>query len=269
MPFQKDIYTKNIHNPAENPYAAWLRHTDEKDLLLARLPAIFQRMRFSQLPRFPRDFSPVRILGIGDGTGHTALRILQLLDDLQIPFHYTATDPYQEQLAIFQASALAANRTNVVYLPVPLTDVKPPPEPSDLVIASHSLYYVPDWSTSIPHLLSLGKETIIVHHGPRGIHQFHQRFRPFVHPGENIISTYKDLARHLPGTGFVSFPSTANVSPCHDPNSQDGRNLLTFFLERDFNELPNPAQEEIRFWFRTRFPETMTHDVGIFVVQQP
>ncbi|MEI6510953.1 MAG: methyltransferase domain-containing protein [Candidatus Uhrbacteria bacterium] len=283
MPFQKDIYTKNIDNPAENPYATWLRHTDEKDLLLARLPAIFQRMRFSQSPRFPRDFpavgrdpangggSPVparRILGIGDGTGHTAIRILQLLDDLQIPFHYTATDPYQEQLDVFKTYSVAPNRANITFHPVPLNEIGPSTEPYDLVIASHSLYYVPDWPTSIPHLLSLGKETLIVHHGPRGIHQFHQRYRPFVHPGEHVISTYKDLARHLPETGFTSFPSTVNVAPCHDPNSQDGRNLLTFFLERDFDELPQYAQDEIRFWFRTRFPETMTHDVGIFVAQR-
>lgn len=268
MPFHKDIYA-NAHPStcsgitSEPPYSTWLRHTNEKDLLLARLPAIFKRMQFSRPTPIPR-----RILGIGDGTGHTSLRILQILDALQIPFHYTATDPYQEQLAIFQTNAVAAHRTNITYLPIPLTDVKPSPEPFDLVIASHSLYYAPDWATSIPHLLSLGKETLIVHHGPRGIHQFHRRFHPFIHPGENVISTYLDLARHLPGTGFSSFPSTANVAPCHDPNSKEGHNLLTFFLERDVDELPRHVQDEIRFWFRTRFPETMVHDVGIFVAQK-
>ena len=263
MPFHKDIYTKIPSDSTETPYSTWLKHTNEKDLLLARLPAIFQRMRFARPSPIPR-----RILGIGDGTGHTALRILQLLDDLQIPFHYTATDPYQEQLAIFQANAVSASRPNVTFLPVPLNGIVPPPEPFDLVIASHSLYYVPDWPTSIPHLLSLGKEAIIVHHGPRGIHQFHQRFRPFVHSGENVISTYKDLSRHLPGASLTSFPSQVNVAPCHDPDSQDGKNLLTFFLERNLAELPTPAQEEIRFWFRTRFPESMVHDVGVFVAQK-
>lgn len=256
MAFHKDIYTTSI-------YETWLKHTNEKDLLLTRLPAIFQRMRFSSPSPTPR-----RILGIGDGTGHAALRILNLLDGLQIPFHYTATDPYQEQLIIFQSKAVAANRHNITFLPVPLTDVPRPSESYDLVIASHSLYYVSDWATSIPHLLSLGKETLIVHHGPRGIHQFHRRFRPFVHPGEHIISTYKDLSRYLPGANLSFFPSQVNVAACHDPDSQDGKNLLTFFLERDLDELPVPAQDDIRHWFRTRFPETMTHDVGILVTRQ-
>lgn len=73
MTFHKEIYTTTA-------YSTWLKHTNEKDLLLARLPAIFQRMHFSRPSPIPR-----RILGIGDGTGHTALRILQLLDNLQIP----------------------------------------------------------------------------------------------------------------------------------------------------------------------------------------
>ena len=155
MPFHKDIYANIPSDSTETPYSTWLRHTNEKEILLARLPAIFQKMRFSR--------------------------------------------------------------------PSPL---------------------------------------------PRGIHQFHRRFHPFIHPGENVISTYLDLARHLPGTGFSSFPSTVNVTPCHDPNSKEGHNLLTFFLERDVDELPQHVQDEIHFWFRTRFPKTMTHDVGIFVAQR-
>ncbi|OGL94643.1 hypothetical protein A2348_03400 [Candidatus Uhrbacteria bacterium RIFOXYB12_FULL_58_10] len=253
---------KDIYVAPRIPYDAWLRLSNEKDLLLERLPAILRPTRFGSAP------GRKRVLDVGCGTGHASLRVLSLFDSLGIPVMYVAADPYQEQLDRFRDAA--AHRSDVTFLRARLEDIPRPPIPFDLVIASHSLYYLRDWPRSIPYLLSLGNEALIVHHGSRGIDEVHRRFSKLVRDDAHIVSTCADLAPHLPGAAFHAFASSVNVSSCHDPNSPDGHDLLSFFLMRDAGAIQDDARSDICAWFRHKFPDgRMTHDVGVFVLTQP
>jgi len=216
------------------------------------------------------DGSPSRkhVLDVGCGCGHTSLQILRLFEQLGIRVDYTALDPYREQLDLFRARADAQGRMNLKLIQSSLQGFHPA-NAFDLVIASHSLYYMEDISSSIEKILALGIESIVIHHGPRGINEVHDRFPPWVNRDGFIISTYNDVSPHLPKAEFLSFQGSVDVACCQDPSSTDGLNLLTFFFERDFLELPASVRAEAHAFFRETFPETMVHDVGVFVTKQP
>ncbi len=65
---------------------------------------------------------------------------------------------------------------------------------------------------------------------------------------------------------LLTFEGTVDVTSCHNPASEDGLDLISFFLERDARALPPDTRENISAWLRSRFPAgTMPHDVGVIV----
>ena len=259
MPVEKKTYVHEVFACAKSPYATWLRHTDEKDRLVDRLPGILARMRFGRAGGGRR-----RILDVGCASGHTSMRILGVLDRIGIEAEYVAIDPYREQLDLFRARLDETGRRDVTLARSPLETFDAPAGSFDLVVASHSLYYVPDVADAARRIRTLGKEALVVHHGPRGIDEVHRAFPALVRRQGFVVSTYDDVLPHFPGATLRSFTGTVDVAPCHDPASEDGLDLVSFFLERDARALPPEARAKIAAWFRARFPAgTMAHDVGV------
>jgi len=181
-----------------------------------------------------------------------------------IEAEYVAIDPYREQLDLFRARLDETGRRYVTLARSPLETFDAPAGSFDLVVASHSLYYVPDVADAARRIRTLGKEALVVHHGPRGIDEVHRAFPALVRRQGFVVSTYDDVLPHFPGATLRSFTGTVDVAPCHDPASEDGLDLVSFFLERDARALPPEARAKIAAWFRARFPAgTMAHDVGV------
>lgn len=270
-PFEQFIYTK-----PEGPYTSWLETTSEKRDFEAWFAENFKIFRASRITS-----RPLRVLDLGCSWGSTTFRIMRTLRAKGHTLEYTAVDPYQAQLDEFRRLADASDLTGVTLNLVCgsaddwVPDVTTFPA-YDLVIGSHMLYYTrSEFRLTLGRLLMFGIEVLVVHHGQRGINTVHEAFREHIHPGPNVISTdvqVWDALWTLPRMGrqFLrsQFASTVDVSSIADPTSLRGRNLISFFLERDINTIDPDVVRRVReFLIATYAPDyQMTHDVGIIAV---
>ena len=262
--FERAIYTE-----PNGPYTSWLETTREKvdfEAWLARhihgLKAVKIRNR------------PVSVLDLGCSWGSTSFRVIRVLRQTGLTVSYTGVDPYQAQLDKF-ARLAAESGLPAIRLIQGTAESFQPDQDYDLVIASHMLYYTSNMRLVLETVLRAGREAIIVHHGKRGINTVHEAFRKEVCPGPHVISTDGDVAdilsildRNGRRSLWHTFPSMVNIASCADPNSPQGRNLISFFLERNWDSIPNGVSAAVREFLCTTYAPhfLMTHDVGIFVV---
>lgn len=273
QPFEDFIYTE-----PEGPYTSWLETTTEKQDFEAWLDANVAMFRASRITS-----RPVRVLDLGCSWGSTSFRVMRVLRKAGLTLDYTAVDPYQSQLDKFRRLAEASDLTGVTlqlasgnaedWVP---PDIKTRFTPYDLVIGSHMLYYTRlRFRDTLGRMLLLGNELLVVHHGKRGINTVQEAFRAHVHPGPNVISTDDDVAYAMKQLalmhsrrGHHRFSSTVDVSSVADPNALRGRNLISFFLERNIETIDPEAVQHVRdFIVATYAPDfQMTHDIGIITV---
>lgn len=268
MTFEQLIYTGN-KTIAESPYMVWLRHCTEKHALEDLLRVIIPGLSLARTP------GKKTVLDIGCSWGETSMRLMRILRQYAIDVDYYALDPYAEQLAAFRDMAAEENMKNIHFLTTPFERAELAPQ-YDLVFVSHALYYVPNMKQALEKVIAHAKEVVIVHHGMEGIHRVHQAFREYVQPGAHIVSTYWDVGSTLQelhierdcSMQFYAFPSHVDVACCATSASEDGKKLISFFLERPYDTLPGEAKERVHQYFYEQFPEGMTHDVGVFVLRR-
>lgn len=271
--FDSTIYVETLYGKGNSPFDAWLRATNEKALFQEWLRDVgLPQLDIGTLTR------PVHVLDLGASSGSTSMRgIVEMQRYGLREIVYYAVDPYREQLDTFERNA------------APLTDVElvthvdgiesfTSSRMFDLVIANHSLYYVQDMSAAVKHMLRLGRETIIVYHGQRGINSVQQAFPQHVHPGPNVLSTSDNVAKVLATDGVVpmgmtvrsyQIVSTVNVSCFGDEEYDEDtcNNLTSFFLQRPIKEISAALRTAIRAFIREEYPDgRMIHDVTIFVI---
>ena len=271
--FTESIYfgTPQSDNVAEeSPYQTWLRLTTEKVLLQFWLQKNLPSFALSK-----ETHRPIRILDLGCGFGHMAIRLLRVLLNMGLRVDYTGVDPYQAQLDLFKETLSPLKEVRVRLIQGDAS-THIPDQVYDLIFASHMLYYVDDWMEALRRIIDSGREGIIVHHGARGINTIHERFRKDVHPGPHVISTDNQVAnilRSLPLQGrrmsHHRFPSTVAVRLCQLPRSRAGNNLLSFFLEHPLQEIPSRTLKEIRTFMRELYDpdHLMVHDVGVITIR--
>jgi hypothetical protein len=264
-PFEEFIYTQ-----PDGPYTSWLAMTSEKrdfERWLAQNIHLFGIARI-----FGRSVS---VLDLGCSWGSTSFRIYRVLRSLGLEIEYTGVDPYRLQLDRFRQLADESGLTGIRLVEAGSESYVPDRE-YDLVIASHSLYYTSDMRLALQKIVQAGHEAVIVHHGPRGINSVHEAFGEHVKPGPHVISTDADVAACLQTidlqgrlVGRGGFPSTVDVTPCI-MDTQHGRNLISFFLERGFDTISPEIIEAVRRFLRQTYAPhyQMTHDVGIFTLTQ-
>lgn len=261
-------FEEGIYVGENNPYVSWLKATTEKELYGQHLPSYLSDMRIGQTMA-----EHASVLDLGCGFGSTAKRLMRALHGLGIAFDYTGVDPYEEQLRIF------AESEHEDELPTPrlmVGDIESyvPDRAYTLVHASHSLYYTHNMPAALERLVSFGREIIIVHHGWRGINEFHQRFRSEIKPGPYIISTDEDVVENLSELDLGGrrvrrrgLLSTVNITPCFDPSSRDGQNLLAFFFERTYESIAPSVLAAARSFLQATWPNgIMGHGMGIFLI---
>jgi SAM-dependent methyltransferase len=248
MGFDSHIYNSDI-------YTAWLECADERDLLKQLLKAQWRRWL---------THNPTRLLDVGCGAGAAGLRVMEIAETEGVTLEYTGIDPYANQLEMFRQSL----GTRAADLQVGTIESLQTDQRWDVIMAVHSLYYVPKLRTALQKLSEHGETLILVHHGERGINEVHQAFREEVMEGPHIVSTDNDVAGELDELGreyeLLTLESSVDVSACAHPLNPVGRNLIRFFLER--SDLDEDSFERVSKWFRKR-PPRMVHDVGVFFVQ--
>lgn len=271
--FDQYVYVQTVYGKGNTPFDTWLRRTTEKKLFQDWLrDEGLQQLDIGALTR------PMHMLDCGCSSGSTTMRFVVEAQRYGLrEIHCTGFDPYQEQLATFAEKA-APLEDVVLTLVQDTIESFHAPHLYDLVIASHSLYYVQDMYAAVTRLLRFGRETIIVHHGERGINTVQQAFRQHVHAGPNVMSTADDVAHALAAAGVVPagmavrhyrLVSTVDVG-CFGAEHYDeevSNNLMSFFLERPIAEISTALRSAIRAFICEQYPDgKMLHDVSVFVI---
>lgn len=261
--------SSSIYDAQDNPYVSWLEVTTEKELFEAWLREHIPQQKIATMAG-----RHASILDIGCSWGSTSVRLMRVLRDIGIAFSYTGVDPSQSQLDQFAEYAKEQGVPTPKLITGGIEHV-PRNRMYDLVLASHSLYYVDDIPQAIQRMAELGREIIIIHHGTQGINTLHEAFRELVPYGKHLISTDDELARCLESVDLGDrqvqrhrFVSTANIKSCINPESVQGRNLLTFFFERDIQTISQQDQERIHVFLQERYAPNfqMMHDDSIFLI---
>jgi SAM-dependent methyltransferase len=238
-----------------NPFFAWLKYCNEKQLFEELLSDKIGLLNIS------KNTGTQKILDVGCGSGETSARILNVLEKQDIHFEYTALDPYQKNIDAFKIKMEERGVSDIKYVLSPFEKFEASENAYDLLVACQVLYYFNDIKSMIEKMLDMAKETIIVHHGSNGIHTFHQKFLPHVRMTDHIMSTYSEVQTMLDEINsdgkykiqFFKFVCQVDIEQCKDENSEDGNNLLTFFLGKDISEIPVDIRKEIHQYFKDNY----------------
>lgn len=258
-----------IYTEPDGPFASWLKATSEKRDFEEWLTKSFSGFHASKIRN-----RPVTVLDLGCSWGSTSFRIIKALQNYGLNVAYTGVDPYNAQLVKFRRLADKEGLRGV-RLVMGKVESYVPDHVYDLVIANHVLYYVPDMQASLKNMLSAGREVIVVHHGVRGVNTVQQAYKEHVKPGPHVISTDNDVARCLDRLDLNDrriehhkLTTTVDIAACVDPDSKYGKNIISFFLEREVKSVGNNVATEIRRFLRETYAPTymMTHDVGVFTI---
>ncbi len=249
-------------------FGAFLRHTNQKPVTLqAVLDGInnhetLRRHLQDSLYHFTATY-------VGAGNGGLEIPLTQELKALRgANITITCEDPSaqlrREFLASAQKNGIPFYRNNYSQLPFQSTEYTPPP--SDLIIASHVGYYIPDWADGKKANRdnnSLLKFVDAIKEGGLGLialqseqsdnFTIRSKWSPRLHrtkerTGEQIATTLETL-----GVAYTKevIEARTDVSSCFQGKngtfepSDEGKLLLSFILRKDWNSLTPREQKEV------------------------
>ncbi len=245
--------SQTVYEASRNPYPTWLKYADERDHLEKWL-----RTNINEL-------CPVQqstVLDIGCGLGEATARVIKILDEKKKNYTIAAIEPVPSQVR--HCVERFSNDSRVSVAQSTLEDYQG--KTVDLAVAVHMLYYVPNLANAVSKICSLGKKSLIVHHGERGINTVHQAFPELVKKGAHIISTYHDVEKEMEKMErkyrAECLESRVDIRPAHDANNPEGRDLIRFFLEQ-----PQVSESTYRRVsnFLKKQGNYLVHDVGLIV----
>lgn len=265
----------HVYGGNHSPSRAWLEATTQNQDLEYWLN---RSLAWILLEHVQNSAQTLRVLDPGGGWGEMSFRSHRCLRRMGLTnVRYHVADPVRDQLATLAQLAEEQQIVGITTQEAGIMDLELPPEGRyDLVFTSHTLYHVENMELALRRLLSLGERLIIVHRGRRGIQTIQERFATYVGAGPHMISTGDDIYAHLQHimlddprtTRSYGFVSSVNVAPCIDPASEHGNNLIAFFLQRRFEDIPPTIVELVRTFIRETYgPDyKMDHDVCVFVI---
>lgn len=268
---------KTIYQNPEGPYMAYLKATTEKE----ELHEWFSNHEVSGMISFDPD-EPLHVADIGCGTGTTSKILIREVGYTKAnEIIYFAVDPVAEQLAVMK-KLIATDRgmPKGLKLRQHVGDVNTyNPGKQHLTFIGHALYYARDLRATIQRFAEASDVLIMVTHGERGIHALQRRYHEILPENRKALITDKDVERysdHLRQGDVVKrmehhrFSCEVDVSSCQDPESMDGQDLISFFFERDYEEIDAKTLESIRRFLLHEYGgginNFMTHDIGVTVL---
>jgi len=247
-------------------FEAYLNATNEKQLI-----ADFFANNFFRLDIAKRS-GHQRILDMGCGSGEVSLKFLQTLKENGIDYSYDALDISGSSLRKFQLKSEVAGLSDINFIEKPFQEFKHTADSYEFLIACQSLYYFTDLPEVVNILLSMAKESMIVHHGLTGLEAFEDKFKDYLKKSKFGVSTYIDIQNILKEREiadryeitFQNITCDVNIAKCKNSASLEGRALISFFLGNDIEKLPGEVQKAMIEFLSINYPDIIKRQQGIF-----
>lgn len=208
-----------------------------------------QRMA-TLLPPRPR----LSAMSVGAGNGDFDWRLLPILRDQAHSLEYVFVDPSQAMCSRLRARMAKEPVEGVEFdLETSRFETCRLQEVFDLVLLTHCLYYIPNRRAAIQHASRLAGDAgwvLIFHQTPLGIDQIQKKFIKRVKGSEQEMFTSRDIQDILVSLEapyrLEQVESHIDVSECFRPDSEEGGELLSFFLECDVRHIDPVLKQEVK-----------------------
>jgi SAM-dependent methyltransferase len=203
-------------------FQAYLSATHERQAILAW-------MQKSLVPDFLGS-KDVKILSVGCGTGAIDFPLLDGLSSGKVRIEHVGLEPNPVHREAF-ASGFAAKglRLGESHLLATRFEDYRPDRTFDLVLFSHSLYYIADLERNLAKALSWLRPTgrvVIIHETPKGSYQLRNRFLVELPQPAGLMMTSREIGQVLDGLEaryrIDVLQNWIDVTACFDPQSRDG-----------------------------------------------
>ena len=222
---------------------------------------------------------PLNILSIGSGDGEFDIELMKLILKRWRIGSYTAVDPNphhnQKFESRFHESNLNVSKLEIVPKAFPAMNLG---KKFDLIHMTQCLYYIPDRVRAIQSALEFLNNNgliLIFHQTAQGINEIQRRFLRNVKGDENEMYSCNEIYGVLESLHvkfeFDTLEGRLDISDLLTPESDNGIQLLNFFLECRADLLPHDVKQEvIDFIKNLAFSENnrqyLFHPVGVFRV---
>ena len=225
-------------------FAVFVEHSLEYPLMLDKLSSCTNE-------KLKQGFN---ILDIGAGTGHMLKEWMSRIDFK--PSHYTAFEPNESHFKDLAASVTQLNIENTLYNSSFTADTALP-EKYDIVLFSHSLYWMPDPALTMQHASKLITENGIVLAfigGPYGVHAMFPLFEPYIERTSpmlqnNAISSHEviiGLRQYGIEPEITLLPSPIDITGLFEVDARPQlAEFISFCMQIEFNSLPSWLQTDI------------------------
>jgi SAM-dependent methyltransferase len=202
-----------------------------------------QRVRIAQwlgerLPSVPADRATIRVLSVGCGDGTLDVALATSLGNLGKQIEYVGVEPSRAAGDLFLERLNELPTVMPVLINSTLEDAALS-GPFDLVVAIHSLYYVQGLSGQLRRLLELARHgALVIMNAPLlGLNQLVEALAP---SGGGTSLVYSDevgdiLDRLGCRPDRERIDAALDVSPCSDPASEVGLDILQFLTHADLS----------------------------------
>ncbi len=263
----------DLYNLTRKYFSSFLGRTTQKQEEIKHLERYIPYYS-PQLVSALKGGNSVNFLDIGAGTGKVSIPLLKKFEGI----NYSAREPNLGMGILLYLNYLTSD------LPLQHLSINPDPstdygkEKYDFVLASHSLYYLGDWSSVVKSIYNSlvpgGTACIILGSKDSGLFKLRDKFFPQLFgvspvPVESLESILSD--GHILFTSHV-LNSTLNISSSNLDSLEDSRDkniledgfwdmsldsLFSFLLRVDYSKLPESTKEGVRDYINhtARFSE--------------
>ena len=262
---ENDSNPLDLYNSNREPFLTFLARSNQKQVALEHI--IRYLPRTGQTFQFLTEGRNVKVLDIGAGTGKITIPLVEW-------FSEPSSSDYPISLTIQEPSLGMAVNFFFNYLmhelPLARLSINASGAPSygkecfDLILASHVLYYLPDWETTITSvydaLVPGGSACVILGSKESGLTKFRQKYFPIIH-GTTPSTAEEFMAKldsmHLTYTA-EPLSCGIDISPVW-PDEQQYKSLkedevmapsieslLSFMLRADYTRLDHRLKDEIK-----------------------
>jgi SAM-dependent methyltransferase len=218
-----------------------------------------QRIRIAQwlgdrLPALPSTRATVRVLSVGCGDGSLDVALAATLRARGHRVEYVGVEPSATAGVTFTERVGQLPGVEATVVPTRLEDAALRGR-FDLIVAIHSLYYVDQPAAQMRRLIDVlhpGGSIVVMNAPLGGLNQLVEALAP---DGGGTSLVYSDTVNDiLVQLGYTArrqrIEAALDLSPCFDPQSEMGRDILQFLTHADLTSLSSGAYQALLDYLR-------------------